>query len=1090
VKTTIPFGKYQFLERINAAGMAEVFKARTFGVEGFERLIAVKRPLPLVAGNEDFITTFVDDAKISAQFQHANVAQVFDLGKMEGSYFIALEYVRGRDLAAIFDRLRRRGEVLPTGLTCHLLVELCEALDYIHNYKADPPGQEQNLVHSGVSPANVLVGFEGEVKLINFGASKMSGKASKTHAGVFRGKAGYLSPEQVGALPLDRRSDVFSAGIVLYELLAGEFLFAGENHLSTLEKVHNAEIPRLPLQNRQVPPELERLVLKALAKRPEDRYQQAAAFRDDLQAFLTARGEPASRKDLGAWMKKTFPAEVEKEKAELEQLRKAAAPMAAAMGAGAALPAPVLATAGSSVAPLGLPAPSPAAPRPVVGLASAPLTLPTPGGSGTSTGSGPLTLPPPQPAPPRTPTLRPAGMGSTKLGLGAPEPKSDPKSDQKPATEPKRETKGASDMSSDDAAIDLWNDTDDITAVKAPPQTLIQESKDFAPTEPMPSTPSAAAAAVSAALSGTSSSKLPVGAPTPPRTSTGAPLPASGRHTLTGGAAAPSQVRGEPSSPWSVPPRSTPAGGVVPPGLRSPGSGPLAPPKRSTPSGGLSPGSDRATPPAPRTVELPTGLPPAHDRQERPTPSETRVVDVQVPEAAKARHKTPAPFATSVEPPSGAPRKPSRMGLYVGAVALLVAGGGVAAWRHFSGVHPGKLQISTIPADATIMIGDSKIADHSPVTLDRPPGIYTISVTRDGYVRSEQSIEVKEGQVVVLPITLAQSTETGVEVTSDPPGMPVWIDGAPLNNADTGARAEGRTYPVQPGKHVLEIRGDSKYKPWREEVEIEPGTIRNFHVQLARIDSPEPSRGRATTGVVSSVRRANTTASRSAAAASSAASSSPAAVAAAEPVAPPPAPAEKPAPGPTPAAVVASNSSGEHRRAREGSKEKEEPTRSEKSEPAEKREPAAAAPSASAPAAAAAKPAASSPAVAPTPAATAPAAPAKVVAAAPAAAAGPAPRMVPGRVANNQLAIDPNGDEYRVRLPPSLARAGMQFSAVVRLCVSVQGSVTEVRILKSADPTIDSQIPAVLGRWRYRPLIADGKPTPFCYVLKYDIASR
>jgi serine/threonine protein kinase/outer membrane biosynthesis protein TonB len=1083
VKNTIPFGKYEFLERINAAGMAEVFKARVLGGEAFERLIVVKRPLPLVAGNEDFITTFVDDAKISAQLQHPNIAQVFDHGKLEGSHFITFEYVRGRDLAAIFDRLRRRGEVIPIGLACQLLIELSEALDYIHNHKAEPQGPEQNLVHSGVSPANVLVGFEGEVKLINFGASKMSGRASKTHAGVFRGKAGYLSPEQVGALPLDRRSDLFSAGIVLYELLAGDFLFAGENHLSTLEKVQNAEIPRLPLQNRQVPPELERVVLKALAKRPEDRYQQAAALRDDLRAFLTARGEPTSRKDLGAWMKKTFPAEVEKEKAELEQLRKAAAPLAAAVGAGGAVTAPVMGTSGgavSSAVPAGLPLPSSAVPRPVVGLASAsvPIALPSPTGSASGAGSGPLTLPPPQAAPPRTPTLRPTGAGSTKLGLGAPDPKPDPKTDPKATTESKRETKSASNMSSDDAAIDLWNDTDDITAVKAPPQTLIQESKEFTLSDPLPSMGSGPSPA----------GKLPAGAPAAQRSSTSGPLPASGRHTITGGSAAPSTMRSDPSSPWSVPPRSTPAGGVVPPGLRSPGSGP---PTRSTPSGGLPPtGSaraplDRATPAAPRTVELPatgTGSAP-----ERPTPSETRVVQVAWPDGLKVRHETPAPFASSVDVPSGAPRKPSRAGLYVGAAVLLVAAGAVAAWRHFSAAHPGTLQISTVPADATIMIGDSKIADHSPVTLDRPPGVYTISVTRDGYVRSEQSIEVKEGQVVVLPITLAQSTETGIEVTSDPPGMPVWLDGAPLGAGDTAARAEGHTYSVQPGKHVLEIRGDSKYKPWREEVEIEPGTIRNFSVQLARVDSAEPSR-RATTGVVTSVRRANAAPSRSQASASSASS---APVAAAEPPAPPPAPAEKPAAAPTPAAVVASSSPGEHRRARESSKEKEEPSRSEKSEPAEKHEPAASAPSASAAAAAPSKPAASAPVAAPAPAAAAVApAPAKLAAAAPAAAAGPAPRMVPGRVANNQLAIDPNGDEYRVRLPPSLARAGMQFSAVVRLCVSAQGSVTEVRILKSADPTIDSQIPAVLGRWRYRPLIADGKPTPFCYVLKYDIASR
>src|SRR3954447_16560004 len=168
LKKPVPFGKYYLLERINVGGMAEVFKAKTFGVEGFERLLAVKRILPNIAEDEEFITMFIDEAKIAVQLQHANIAQIFDLGKVEDSYFIALEYVRGRDLRAMFDRLRQRSELMPIPQACFIVMQVCEGLEYAHS-KRDAQGRELNLVHRDISPQNVLIGFEGEIKLIDFG---------------------------------------------------------------------------------------------------------------------------------------------------------------------------------------------------------------------------------------------------------------------------------------------------------------------------------------------------------------------------------------------------------------------------------------------------------------------------------------------------------------------------------------------------------------------------------------------------------------------------------------------------------------------------------------------------------------------------------------------------------------------------------------------------------------------------------------------------------------------------------------------------------------------------------------------------------
>ena len=293
IKKPVPFGKYYLLDRVNVGGMAEVFKAKAFGVEGFERLVAVKRILPNIAADEEFITMFIDEAKIAVQLSHANVCQIFDLGKVDKSYFIALEYVNGKDVRAIFDRVRTQpvdgALTMPIAQACFLIMKACEGLDYAHN-KKDAGGNDLSLVHRDVSPQNILISFDGEVKLIDFGIAKAVGKASETQQGILKGKFGYMSPEQVRGLPLDRRCDIFSLGIVLYELLTGERLFLGESDFSTLEKVRNVEILPPSTYNRRISDELERIVLKALAKDVEDRYQNAI----DLIRHLAAK--PRRRK--------------------------------------------------------------------------------------------------------------------------------------------------------------------------------------------------------------------------------------------------------------------------------------------------------------------------------------------------------------------------------------------------------------------------------------------------------------------------------------------------------------------------------------------------------------------------------------------------------------------------------------------------------------------------------------------------------------------------------------------------------------------------------------------------------------------------
>jgi serine/threonine protein kinase len=312
LRQPIPFGKYYLLERVNVGGMAEVFKAKATGVEGFERMVAVKRILPSIAEDEEFITMFIDEAKIAVQLTHANVAQIFDLGKVDDSYFIALEYVHGKDLRAIFNRGRARGEQIPVPMACYVIMKLCEGLDYAHN-KRDAAGQFLNLVHRDVSPQNILVSHEGEVKIIDFGIAKAAGKAGHTQAGILKGKFGYMSPEQVQGLEIDRRSDVFGVGICLYELLTGERLFVGESDFATLEKVRNVDIMPPSTYNRRVPEELEQIVLKALARDRENRHQTAMQLHDELQGFMYSSGNFFGRRDLSMYMHRAFGDEIERE---------------------------------------------------------------------------------------------------------------------------------------------------------------------------------------------------------------------------------------------------------------------------------------------------------------------------------------------------------------------------------------------------------------------------------------------------------------------------------------------------------------------------------------------------------------------------------------------------------------------------------------------------------------------------------------------------------------------------------------------------------------------------------------------------------
>jgi eukaryotic-like serine/threonine-protein kinase len=317
VRQPIPFGKYLLLERISVGGMAEVFKAKSFGVEGFEKIIAIKRILPSMAEDADFIEMFIDEAKIAGQLSHAHICQIFELGKIADSHFIAMEYIWGKDLLQIENRFRKLRQKMPIAMACNIASRVCEGLDHAHR-KRDALGRPLQIIHRDVSPQNVLISYEGEVKVIDFGIAKAASRSSRTQAGVLKGKFGYMSPEQVRGLPLDRRSDVFAIGTLLWECLTGERLFANDSDFSTLERVRTAEVEPPTKLNPKVPPELEAIVMKALHRNVEQRYQWANELQEALHQ-VQSRTEPAfTAKQLAAWMKEAFAADLQRERAQME----------------------------------------------------------------------------------------------------------------------------------------------------------------------------------------------------------------------------------------------------------------------------------------------------------------------------------------------------------------------------------------------------------------------------------------------------------------------------------------------------------------------------------------------------------------------------------------------------------------------------------------------------------------------------------------------------------------------------------------------------------------------------------------------------
>jgi len=285
--TPRPFGRYYLIDKMAIGGMAEVFNAMAFGIHGFEMPLVIKRILPHLSANQRFVDMFVVEAKIYVALQHQNIVQIYDFHKFQEQYFIALEFVEGRDLKTLMGRCKERNYSIPTPLALFIAHQICHGLEYAHT-RTDDEGDNLGLVHRDLSPANILLSYTGEVKIADFGIAKAKKHAEITNSGVLKGKYRYMSPEQAHGAAIDHRSDIFAVGILLYELLTGQPLFAADNDKALLEAVKACRFVEPRKHNASLSPRLNKIICRALHRNPNMRFQSAK----DLQEALSEEMQP------------------------------------------------------------------------------------------------------------------------------------------------------------------------------------------------------------------------------------------------------------------------------------------------------------------------------------------------------------------------------------------------------------------------------------------------------------------------------------------------------------------------------------------------------------------------------------------------------------------------------------------------------------------------------------------------------------------------------------------------------------------------------------------------------------------------------
>jgi eukaryotic-like serine/threonine-protein kinase len=315
-------GRYKLLALLATGGMAEIYLARQTGIKGFERLVVVKRILPHLARTKRFVEMFFDEARIAAQLSHPNIVQIFDLGQEEDEYFISMEYLEGESLGYLVREARNTGQFLPVHLAAGILAQVCDGLDYAHKF-TDETGQPMHIVHRDVSPHNIIVLFSGGVKLVDFGIAKAASQMHQTRVGTMKGKLTYMPPEQCLSQPVDARSDVFSLGIVFWELLTRRRLFKRESEAAMIQAILTEPIPPVREIRPGISPDLEAVVMRALEREKEKRFASAGEMSAAIRKSLRSIGAAAGLPEIARFVNTVFAERARTKRKLLEDIRAA-----------------------------------------------------------------------------------------------------------------------------------------------------------------------------------------------------------------------------------------------------------------------------------------------------------------------------------------------------------------------------------------------------------------------------------------------------------------------------------------------------------------------------------------------------------------------------------------------------------------------------------------------------------------------------------------------------------------------------------------------------------------------------------------------
>ena len=795
------FGRYEVLQRMSMGGMAEVFRA-IHTPSG--TMVALKRILPEVSEDEEFIKMFEDEARIASQLEHPYIARCLDFGHVDNEWYIAFEFVSGKDLRALFDRCSKNGEAPPLWFLCYVFGRIAEGLAYAHARK-DASGAPVSIVHRDVSPQNIVVSYDGDVKLIDFGIAKAAGKLSRTQVGSIKGKFGYMSPEQVRGLEVDLRADIFAMGICLWELIALQRLFNAENELLVIEKVRSLRVEPPSRYNPRCPPELDRIVLKALAKDPDERYRGAKDVYRDLNHVAGSLGL-ASREQIAQYMRRVFPdarqgsdgglaggARQVREMGNMAtQNDKTSSDLDIFEGLGkkaptARPPAPPPPSSRASAVPPPLRAPDPMK-RTLLGV-TAPTSMPTPPPS--------AAIPPPTHSNSRTPPP-PPGRGTLPQVVAPP-----PRGASVPPPPPLSTRAQAAAVSAAQTApnpspaVDMdWDDEDEATQIfdKSDDATVAGQS---APV-PAAGAPPPAAAKNKATLLGLTAPMAP-----PPPSHQPRPTP-------------------PPPPPNFARTSNVPSAGFPPPPTINP-----VPPAVPTQQGiGMNP-----------FMSSPSAHPPP------PPPTMASTLAMNQPNPLMGL-PAPAPFPPMARPPSIPEYRPpprsmeatalvrppqSRTGLWIALALVGVAAIGVAVFLLMP--RSGRIAINVTDSKngavnrVDIFVDGRKTpCETAPCIVDQvSAGSHEVKVLAEGFDSTpSQSISVESGKDATATFSLSSAAKaSGFKVNGAQAGVKLYVDDKEIGPLPQEIR------DLAPGDHAIRIAGSERYQPLERHVTVDKDSIQD-----------------------------------------------------------------------------------------------------------------------------------------------------------------------------------------------------------------------------------------------------------------------